>query len=294
MRKYQSMVRIHFDGDIAENHQLPMRVLGKGVTHIQTAIDRAYLDLKYKDGVWKHARLAHDDYPKTEFIVQAPKEGGYILDFFSRLAESKRYVDRVSDAINQAVVHGTETIIILKDQVENRKQQIKKQLLKPISFKTFFNNPGQEVVRRYGDRSIAKEIDQVLSTIRPEYAGDSTFELALTGESTKTYTFNRLTSQSFHEAVSRRSLGVPVVYSGTMKQLDIDNKRGKFRNNDTGRTSMLHFASEKDFLKAHPYLTPDNPIQFIGCPLIEFGALEPNSGDVYFVDIIDNKTLQIV
>lgn len=286
------MVRIHFGGDIAENHQIPMRTLGKSVTHIQTAIDRAYLDLKYKDGVWKHARLAHDDYPKTEFIVQAPKEGGYILDFFSKLAESKKYVDRVSDAINQAVAHGTEKAIILHNQVENRKQQIAKQLLKPISFKAFYKNPSKEVVRRYGDRSIAKEIDQVVSTIRPEYAGDSTFELLLTGESTKTYSFNRVTSKKFHDAVSRRSLGVPVIYRGIMKQLDIDNKRGKFKNSDTGRTSMLHFGSEKDFLKAHPYLTPNNPIQFIGCPLIEFGALEPNSGDVYFIEIIDKKAQQ--
>lgn len=287
------MIRIHFDGDITENHQLPMRTLGKSITHIQTAIDRAYLDLKYKEGVWKHARLANDDYPKTVFIVQAPQEGGYILDFFSKLAESKRYVDRVSEAINQAVAHGAEKIIILKDQVEYRKQQIAKQLLKPIEFKTFFKNPSKDVVRRYGDRSIAKEIDQVLSTIRPEYAGDSTFELVLTGEASQTYTFDRIKSQRFHDSVSRRSLGVPVVYKGIMKQLDIDNKRGKFKNSDTGRTSMLHFGSEKDFLKAHPYLTPDNTIRFIGCPLIEFGALEPNSGDVYFVDIIDEKAQQL-
>ena len=176
--------------------------------------------------------------------------------------------------------------------MKTAEQQIAKQLIKPISFKAFFKNPSKEVVRRYGDRSIAKEIDQVLSTIRPEYAGDSTFELLLTGESTKTYSFNRVSSQNFHDAVSRRSLGVPVVYRGIMKQLDIDNKRGKFKNGDTGTTSMLHFGSEKDFLKAHPYLTPDNPIQFIGCPLIEFGALEPKSGDVYFVDIIDKKSKQ--
>lgn len=293
MKKFQSMIRIHFDGDIAKNHQLPMRTLGKSITHIQTAIDRAYLDLKFKEGVWKHARLTNDDYPKTEFIVQVPQEGGYILDFFSKLAESKKYVDRVADAINQAVVHGTEKIIILRDQVESRKQQIATKLVEPIEFMTFFKNPSKEVVRRYGDRSIAKEIDQVLSTIRPEYAGDSTFELVLTGEVSHTYDFDRIKSQSFHESVSRRSLGVPVVYTGIMKQLDIDNKRGKFKNSNTGTTSLLHFGCEKDFLKAHPYLTPDNTIKFVGCPLIEFGALEPNSGDVYFIEIIDKKAQQL-
>jgi hypothetical protein len=96
--KYESMIRIHYDGDIAENHQVPMRILGKCLSHIQNAIDRAYLDIKH-EGVWKHARMSHDDYVKTEYIVQSPKEGGYILDFFSSMKESKKITDRVSNAI---------------------------------------------------------------------------------------------------------------------------------------------------------------------------------------------------
>ena len=43
-----------------------------------------------------------------------------------------------------------------------------------------------------------------------------------------------------------------------------------------------HFNNDEDFLKAHPYLGVDDEMHFIGCPLLEFGALEPNSGDVFF------------
>ena len=89
-QKYQSMIRIHYDGDIAENHQIPMRTLGKCLVHVQSAIDRAHLDLKY-DGIWKYARMANDDYPNTEYIVQAPNEGGYILDFFFLFERIKTY-----------------------------------------------------------------------------------------------------------------------------------------------------------------------------------------------------------
>ncbi|MCJ7600209.1 MAG: hypothetical protein MUO63_01755, partial [Desulfobulbaceae bacterium] len=47
------------------------------------------------------------------------------------------------------------------------------------------------------------------------------------------------------------------------------------------------------FIDNDRYLTPDNTIKFVGCPLIEFGALEPNSGDVYFIEIIDEKAQQL-
>lgn len=133
MNKYQSMIRIHYDGDIVKNHQIPMRILGKSIHHIQTAIDRAYLDVKY-GGIWKHARMKPDDYVKTEYLVQAPQEGGYILDFFSEMKESIKMADRISSAINQALKQTTEKMILLREQVENRKMQITKQLLEPIDF----------------------------------------------------------------------------------------------------------------------------------------------------------------
>jgi len=286
MRIYESIIRIHYDGDIVENHQIPLRTLGKCLASIQSAIDRAYLDIKY-DGVWKYARMAPDDYIKTEYLIQAPKEGGYILDFFSKMKESIKITNRVSSAIDQALQHVKTQSINLRDQVSSRKNQILQNIIKPIMFERMLDSPSPEIVRRYGDRSIVKEIDKILSTIRSDYAGDSTFELSFTGNETKKYDFNRQKSISFHEAVSKRSVGMPVRYTGSVDEPSMKNKRCKFINKINGKTSILHLSDDQDFLKIHPFAVPEKKISFIGCPLIEFGALEPNSGDIFFIELIN-------
>jgi hypothetical protein len=263
-----------------------MRILGKSIVHIQNAIDRAFLDIKY-NGVWKYARMKQDDYVDTEFLVQIPQEGGYILDFLSKAKDSKRIVDRVSAAITQALRQATQKYLFIGEQVENRKLQLNNRILEPVEFKDILEKPNNEIVRAYGDRSIAKEIDQVLSTIRSDYAGTSIFVLTITGSSTQTFNFDKSQSNKFHGVVSRRNLSIPVIYSGKLQLLDMKNNRGKFINDATGKTSTLHLNSASDFLKVHPYLSPERTIKFIGCPLIEFGALEPYSGDVYFIDIIE-------
>jgi hypothetical protein len=285
MNRYTSRVSIHFDGDIAENHQVPMRVLGKSISSIQTALDRAYLDIKH-EGVWKHARMSQEDYLVTDFLVQAPKKGGYVLEFFSRVKESTRIVDRVSSAIDQAIKATREKYDAITDQIEKRKLQISQKVIEPIKFKDIQRKTNDQVIRDYGDRSIAKEIDQVLSTIRSDYAGASTVALGMYGATSHIFDFDKSKSKKFHGAVSRRSLSLPVIYFGKLEALDTKNFVGKFVNSETGRTSILHLHTEKDIMKVYPYLPPDKMIRFIGCPLIEFGSLEPYSGDIYFVDLL--------
>lgn len=284
MEKHKSMIRIHYDGDIAQNHQIPMRTLAKCLTHVQCSVDRAYLDIRH-GGVWKYARMENVDYVKTEYMVQSPEEGGYILDFFSKSKESIKIINRITSAIDQALEIVKDQAVSIKDQIILKKDLVLQGLIAPIQFSSLFNHPSPEIVRKYGDRSIAKEIDQVLSTIRSDYSGDSTFELSLTGNVTKTYDFNKQKSIRFHEAVARRSVGIPVQYVGQIDEPSMKKKRCKFTNKENGKTSILHLNSDEDFLLIHPYAVPDKEIKFIGCPLIEFGALEPNCGDIYFINI---------
>lgn len=282
MEKYTSKIRIHYEGDITENHQIPMRVLGQSLLYIQKAVDRAYLDLKY-NGVWKYARMGKNDYEFTKFLVQEPKEGGYVLDFFSKKKESPQISDRVSSAINQAIDQADEHKTSLNTQIEDRKRQVANNIIRPRQFQDVVAQPTDDIKRKYGDRSIAKEIDQVLSIIRAEYSGESTLELGITGSSTQTFNFNKSNSERFHKAVSGRQIGPPVIYSGKMLALDKRNRTGKFENTENKRVSIIYFNNENDFLKAHPYLGNEDEMVFIGAPLVEFGALEPNSGDVYFL-----------
>jgi hypothetical protein len=97
-----SRIRIHFDGDMASEHTISMRTLGKSLSHLQSAIDRAYLDLKY-GAIWKYARLHSDDYQETQFITGISQEGGYILDFFADTQIAKNVVKRISTALRPAI-----------------------------------------------------------------------------------------------------------------------------------------------------------------------------------------------
>jgi len=267
MEKFKSKIQIHYEGDISKDHQIPMRVLGLSLLHIQKALDRAYLDLKYQ-GVWKYARMSQSDYEITEFLVQQPKEGGYILDFFSRRKESPKIADRVSKAINEALEQSDEHKTSLYSQVESRKEQVANNIIRPKQFQDVVLNPSDEVKRKYGDRSIAKEIDQVLSIIRAEYSGDSILGLIISGSSTQAFNFNKVKSDRFHKVVAGRQIGPPVIYSGKVQALDKRNKSGKFVNVENRRTSVLHFNDDEDFLKVHPYLGNDDEMHFIGCPLV--------------------------
>ncbi len=289
MKQITSTIKVHFDGDITEDHRIPMRILGKCLVHTQKAFDRAYLDLKYENGVYKYARMTTDDYIKTEFWAEAPQEGGYIAKFFSRDKDAPQTADRVSSAINQAMKETVDVKIPINEQVNGRKRQILKNIVKPVVFSELFDKEDPDVIRKYGDRSITKEVDQLLTILRGEYAGDSVLGLTLTGSSSQTFNFNRDNSERFHAVVAGRKIGMPAVYRGKIQSLDRKNLTGKFENIENKRTSLLHMTTEADFLQVHPFLGDIGDISFIGCPLIEFGSLEPNSGDVYFLCLANEQ-----
>lgn len=293
MKKINSQIQLHFDGDIASGHQIPIRVLGKSLVHMQNAIDRAYLDIKY-GGVWKNARMKKEDYEICEFIAEAPSEGGYIFDFFSTIKESVNIVDRVASAISEAKLQGSIQVALLKDQVQTLKDNLLNSYIAPTPYPQSLNQKNNDIQRAYGFRSIAKEIDQVISPLRQEHSGDSNLVILFTGSSSQKFDFNKKSSDDFHRIVSRRSLSKPILYRGKLKVLDKINLRGKFQNSDSNKISTIHFQNQDDFLRAHPFLGTESDMFFIGSPIIEFGSIEPNSGDIYFLNIADPKTFHNV
>lgn len=281
-------IQIHFDGDIAENHQVSMRTLGRTIFHLQNALDRAYIENKY-GSLWKHARMRGSDYEESTFLVQEPAEGGYVLDFLASNDVTKKIVDRLAaalgPALEQAMQDGEDVAQSLAQQVETRQMQVEKKILEPQTFEHLVNNPSQKVIRSYGDRSITKEIDQILSIIRSQHAGESTFELVMKGSKTHTFQFNRHTSEKFHRVVSKRSLGDPVIYVAKVSSLDFKNRSGKILNVTNEKTANIHFSNTGSFHKAKEYLGTNNEMTFIGCPVIEYGAFDPQAGDIHFIDI---------
>jgi len=284
-----SIIQLHYDGDIVTDHRVSMRTLGKRLQHLQNAVDRAYLDIKF-GGVWKYARMTAAGYDETEFLVQEPKEGGYLLKFLSDNPFTKEVIDRVSTAlrpaIDAAMNEGEKEAKILREQVENRKNQITNNIIEPHNFKQLIEFPDKKVIRQYGDRSIVKEIDQILAILRSKSAGESTLGLTFKGERTKTFDFDREISYRFHQVVSERIIGEPVIYISKLRSLDNVNMNGKIINLENDKTATLHLQSAEDLEKVHPFLITNKEMVFIGCPLIEYGSFDPQAGDIHFIDLM--------
>jgi len=287
-----NQIRIHFYGDIAHGHQVSMRTLGKTLSHLQSAMDRAFIENKYGE-VWKHARMILEDYNDTEFLVQKPENGGYIIDFLGSNETTKKILDRLSKAmspaVQEAMSEGEREAQSIFEQVSTREVQVANKLIAPVTYKDITERPSKKIIRKYGDRSITKEIDQILSIIRSSQSGDSEIEFVIKGTNLRRFKFNRELSNNFHSVVSRRTAGDPVIYTAKeVTQLDIKNMNGKIINKDNGKTATIHFNTEAAFLIVKKYLGENKEMQFIGCPVIEYGAFDPQAGDIYFIELYKN------
>lgn len=278
---------LHFEGDIVLDHMVSARTLGKSLVHTQNAIDRAFLDLKYGN-LWKHARMRGDDYLAADFIALYPEEGGFVQKLLSD--SGKAIADRISAALMPAMervlAQGEDVASSMSQQVENRKNQIAHGIVEPQHFLAVLDNPGEQVVRTYADRAINREIDQVLSIIRSQHSGESFLEIETSGTKTLKYEFNKFRSERFHSVVSRREVGTPVIYVARVRQLDRDRLNGKVVNLENDKTVIVHFLHDDDFVKVHPYLGNNQEMIFIGALVIEYGAFDPNAGDIYFIDML--------
>lgn len=173
---------IHFDGPIVIEHKVSLRVMAKTYEHMQRAIDRAYLDTKY-GSVWKHARLKQEDYERTEFLAEYPRECGIILDGIKIGAET--IIDRINGALavpfERAVQQGIEEHASIVEQLPQRRQFAHARREQLVTYQDMVDHPDARVVRAYSDRSIVKEIDQIASMVKPKELDGSYVELRLNG-----------------------------------------------------------------------------------------------------------------
>lgn len=282
---------IHFDGEFAQNHQVSVRTLSKSISSLQNAIDRAHLDIKHR-GIWKNARIKKEDYEIADFLVQLPEEGGFKLTSLSKSIENgRKIIDRLTSAIMPAydlsMEQGLSEADKIAETISVRKQQIDTKILIPQAYGDVSRNPDSYMVRPFGDRSIAKEIDQMLSPLRATQSGESTIELVMSNDKKEsTFEFNKTVSHSFHQIVAKRLYGKPIIYRVTMVSGDNKNLTGKVRNIQSKKESHIFFESYEDFLKMAPYLSKkDEEIQLIGCPIVEYGAFDIKAGDIFFLDL---------
>ncbi|WP_439570484.1 hypothetical protein [Methylibium sp.] len=257
---------------------------------MQRAIDRAYLVQEYGE-VWKHARLTAEQYAETEFIADWPREGGIILDAVREGAG--RIMDRVNAAVrpifDRSAQGGLDQVGTLGQQLLQRRNYVAGMRGRTATFQSLIDAPPQAWSDAYSDRSIVKEIDQLVIQITPDRHEGSTVVIELQGSRWHPrLEFDAARAQRFHQAASSRELAAPVRVDARIRSLDSGNRfakpKAKILNLATNREVTLHMSGEADFLALHPYHTAESVTLYV-CPVLEAGGFDLNGGDLQFLAV---------
>lgn len=282
---------VHFDGDITVDHRVSVRVLANTYTHMQRAIDRAFLVEKY-GSVEKNERLTKEEYQETEFIALYPAEGGIILDAVKLGAE--RIIDRVYSATNliyeKSVQGAFQQHQNISQQLAVRRNYVNAVGSRTQSFDEVMRNPDPDWEAAYSNRSIVKEIDRLAIQVTRSDLSTSYVDISLNGSRANLpLHFTPAIAKRFHQIAADRELGAPMLATVQIRMLDVggNNKKpsAKVLNLDTGRIVNLDLSSEEDFEALHAYHTPNTDVRLYVCPVIEAGGYDINGGDLKFLAV---------
>lgn len=287
-----ALIQLTFDGAIVRNqHQIALRDLSQAMVGIQSAADRACIDVLYGN-VWKHQKLRRQHHEIVEFIVGQPQEGSYLIDFVSDLGEL--VVTRLKKALAQpyaeAIDDGHRQIYTIGHQIASRRDAAER-AQHILRYEDLAGAKNALITRTYGDRSINKEFNQMLNPIRRTPEGTMKLVMKASDDDVAdTYEFDIDTAKRFSEIISSRQLGEPVLYEGFLRELDrghhkTKNFKGKFINASNDKDIVIHIETESDFDLLHPFLKAEQRLQIVACPIIEFSSFDPTGGDIQFIDV---------
>lgn len=285
-------IQLTFDGTLVRNgHQVTMRDLAQTMMGIQSAADRACLDVMYGN-VRKHQRLRRSNHELVEFIVGQPKEGSYIIDFVSEQGGAivRRMIEAIRDPYATAREEADQQIYTIGHQINARKDaaQIAKRL---PTFDDLTTGNSPLITRTYGDRSITKEFGEMLNPLARELEGSVKLVLKpAANQRAHTFEFDNKTAKKFKRAISGKQLGDPVIYTGYVRELDrgagqSKSFRGKFINSSNKKTVTLHIEDKEDFAVLVPFLNLEEPMKIVAAPIIEFESFDPTGGDIQFLQV---------
>lgn len=281
---------VHFDGPITIDHKVSIRVLANTYAHMQRSIDRAFLIQRYGE-VWKHARLKADQYAETEFLAEYPREGGIILD--ACRAHAGPFIDRVASAIRpvfeQALQNGLEQHANLDAQMAERREYVRGMQERTQTYEVVAEEPPANWASAYSNRSVVKEVDQLVSQVTPARLEGSTVEIGLTGDTQHLpFVFDGPIARRFHKIASQRELAAPMIVTATIRSLDRGNKftrpSAKILNVATGREVTLQLSGEPDCDALHPHHN-GQVVRIYACPIVEALGFDLKGGDLMFIAV---------
>lgn len=295
-------ITVHFEGPIAEDHTVDLRSFTKTLLGLQSALERAHLDIK-NDGIAKHARKNDEDYEKTALVLKQTREGGFIADLVGKEPEAKVALARVYQAVAPAYeaagklgVHEKQDLVA---QAKIRGQHVKAGAQRPMPFSKLVESSADSE-RAFGDRSIVKEFDQIASTIRNRNGDGSYLEITIASDKAHPMlVFDTIRSKRFHEVVSERKLGDPVLLEVRLRALDAGSgtslAKSKMYNCASGKEFNALVPSPRAFGSLRKYLKKKEPPKFsiVACPVLEYGTFDPEAGDMVMLFVWQDDSTEV-
>lgn len=282
-------LEITYDGPIVTEHRVTIRMLSKTLMSFQRGLDRACIYNEY-GRIWKYAKMNPDNYTNCDLL------------FRSEPGSFKAILEVVNDHGTLALQKVKETISlpyqIITANFENRVTRLKQDyadrtllLLSPtVVVQEYYDViRNTEYIERYIERSICKEIDQLLSVLRTA-VGNSEIKIEFINDDgvRHTYIFNRDLSHKFHQHVSHRELGTPIQYMGLVFEMNSKTLRAKIEHFDqteeTKGQSLIHFVNKDSYLDFNQAVRTNEVVAFIGSPVLENNSFDPISGDIFYLD----------
>ena len=126
----------------------------------------------------------------------------------------------------------------------------------------------------------------MLRVVRTQNSGNSQIDLVFVTDEERRFEFNKEVSHNFNKLVTLKELGEPVEYDAIVWSLNKKQKNSKIEHIANGKEATLHFQNEADYEIINTAVNTGQKIKFVGCPLIEYGAFDPNCGDIYFLSFL--------
>ena len=289
MSNHLASMNIKLSGDIAIGGEVNLRDVANAFTHLQSMIDRAFIDLITHGKIRKHSRLTSQQYGEVFFSVQDPKRESYLVNMISRTEIGMSVIDRVNAAISPIYKRLESAVQSERHDIENDIKRIRTQIDNKIITVKEYNEEeirtNKDFVRSFGDRSILKYMDQLVSPTRTKEK-DNYVDLGLVTDRIYQYNFNKDKGQRFHSEITKKTLAAPRIITGQLVKADWHNLQGNFVKYTNGRKCNLKF-SNRDEVEELSKLMGAKGITIIASPIIEFGSYDAESGDLQFISLIN-------
>lgn len=281
---------IAFNGVMGDGNRISLRTISHTLPHLQRAIDK--LVIYERQGViGKGATLHQAHYDFADLYLERIEAGSVILPLVGNLLTgvTLRFNAFLSEPYREAENSLNQKLATFDDRVDTTRSQIASGILVPLLHEEMIET--QKVANRdYAQSAFLNDINNMISPLRSSLCSQDTITIKNVDPACSSiYVFNQDKSKAFAKVVKEQRLAHPVSYTGRLEGLvnrgtSTFPYAGKFICSTTGKEMKLLVASEQDALALNKYNIGKAKLNIIACPLAVYGAFDPLSGDIVFIN----------